>query len=84
MRLGIDHNNCSFCEQDIETTAHPFFLFLFYCTQQFSGKIFKTTKIVLSVPLTKKDVVFGLILKDNICDLIFNNLIFNNNFITIL
>lgn len=55
-------------------------LILFFftvCTQQFSEKIFKTTKIVLSVPLTKKDVVVGLILEDNICDLGFNNLVFN-------
>jgi len=74
MRFGIDHNNCAFCETEIETTDHLFFHCIYSGTLWEDLQDWLSTKIQLT-PLARENVVFGVNLIDSKCDLIVNNLI---------
>ncbi len=78
-RFGIDHNNCIFCETEIETTNHLFFHCIYSGTFWEDLQDWLSSKIQL-VPLTREDVVFGINTKDTNCDLIVNNLILLGKF----
>ena len=62
MRFGIDHNNCAFCETEIETTDHLFFHCIYSGTLWEDLQDWLSTKIQLT-PLKRENVVFGVNLK---------------------
>ena len=74
-RFGIDHNNCSFCDTEIESTDHLFFDCLYTMTFWEDLQDWLSTKIQLLNPLTRENIVFGINIKDNKSELVLNNLL---------
>ena len=74
-RFSLDNNNCTFCDNDIETTDHLFFYCVYSGTFQEDLQDWISTRIFLIHPLTREDIIFGTTLKDNISDFVFNYLL---------
>uniref|UniRef100_A0A673ISF1 PRA1 family protein n=1 Tax=Sinocyclocheilus rhinocerous TaxID=307959 RepID=A0A673ISF1_9TELE len=73
-RFNIDHNNCTFCDVDIETTVHLFFDCSF--SRAFWSETFEWLKVSmkLSSQFSKNDIIFGLIMEDLHTQVVLNNI----------
>uniref|UniRef100_A0A3Q3ASU9 Reverse transcriptase domain-containing protein n=1 Tax=Kryptolebias marmoratus TaxID=37003 RepID=A0A3Q3ASU9_KRYMA len=74
-RFNFDTNSCTFCDNDIETTDHLFFFCMHTGTFWGNFQDWISTKLFLSHPLKREDIIFGTTHRDKRTDLILNNLL---------
>ena len=72
-RIGIESNNCVFCD-DIETSDHLFFQCMFSEALWIDVHDWLHTKIQLE-PFSQKDIIYGVIMDNNECDFLVNNIL---------
>lgn len=79
-RFGFEHNNCSFCDDEIETTEHLFYdcKFINVFWEDLHDWLFP--KFVNFSNLTKENILYGIPVKDPTHDLGINTIIILANF----